>query len=189
MDFYLVILWSQWLPSPGRRQPSTHGSNRETMIEPLATPCRKQERARGKPAPGKHKYEPNLMTFQNKEHYRKKASLWEVLLIDNYRFSIHFLSHTHTRILKSDIAVFVFVMSNSCLCQHKHRQQPHHLEHQWVQKCAVQFELFWGSAWAEPGWELLLPFQTALPSTKCQTMEFVHVVSALLRQPHQWVQF
>lgn len=39
----------------------------------------------------KQKYEPNLVIVQNKEHYRKKPSLWEVLLVDNYGFSIHFL--------------------------------------------------------------------------------------------------
>lgn len=47
------------------------------------------------------------MTSQNKEHYRKKASLWEVLLIDNYRFSIHFFkSYTHKN----------FEIWHSCFC-------------------------------------------------------------------------
>lgn len=44
----------------------------------------------------KQKYEPNLVTFQNKKHHRKKPSLWEVLPVDNYRFSIRFFkSYTH----------------------------------------------------------------------------------------------
>lgn len=89
----------------------------------------------------KFKYEPNLVTFQNKEHYRKKPSLWEVLLVDNYRFSIIFLK-SYTRILKSDIAVFICICDEQFLSLPRQTQkQPHRLECQWVQKCAVQSEL------------------------------------------------
>lgn len=137
----------------------------------------------------KHKYEPNLVTFQNKKHYRKKPSLWEILLVDNYRFSvIIFKSYTNKnfKIWHSCFhlylwwAIPVFANTNTEAASSLGASVGTEV------CCAIWAVL--RSAWAEPGWELLLPFHTALPSTKCQTMEFMHIVLALLRQPHQWGQ-
>lgn len=58
------------------------------------------------------------MTSQNKEHYRKKASIWEFYLLITTNFLYIFLSHTHTRILKSDIAVFI------CICDEQFLSLP-----------------------------------------------------------------
>lgn len=98
-------------------QPRTHGCNCDTFICHSSNILLKAGTWQRQAFSRKDKYNPNLMTFQNKVHYRKKHSLREVLLFHNYTFSIHFLSHRHKKPIKKPQHIcFCGFLIFICIC-------------------------------------------------------------------------